>query len=79
MAISNPEREEKNPVPGRVTFMEGRGELPMLEISTAWSNAEIYLHGAQVTHFQKKNEPPLLFLSHVSRFPEDLPASGNQP
>jgi len=35
----------------RVTFLEGRGDLPMLEITTPWSSAEIYLHGAQVTHF----------------------------
>jgi glucose-6-phosphate 1-epimerase len=41
-------------IPGRVLFSEGNGDLPRLEINTAWSTAEIYLHGAHITHFQKK-------------------------
>ena len=65
--------------PGRVTFLDGRGELPMLEVSTAWSTAEIYLQGAQVTHFKKRNEPPLLFLSQCSRFADDQPIRGGIP
>ena len=58
---------------GRVTFIDGQNELPMLEISTAWSTAEIYLHGAHVTQFKKKDETPLLFLSQCSRFTEGKP------
>src|SRR6266513_2753638 len=53
MAASKPELESKGDAHGRVAFVDGRGELPMLEISTPWSTAEIYLHGAQVTHFKK--------------------------
>ena len=64
---------------GRVTFLDGQGELPMLEISTAWSTAEIYLHGAHVTQFKKKDEPPLLFLSQCSRFAEGQPIRGGIP
>ncbi|MGO8931238.1 MAG: D-hexose-6-phosphate mutarotase [Limisphaerales bacterium] len=64
---------------GRVTFLDGQGELPMLEISTAWSTAGIYLHGAQVTQFKKKDEPPLLFLSQCSRFTEGQPIRGGVP
>jgi glucose-6-phosphate 1-epimerase len=64
---------------GRVTFLDGQGELPMLEISTAWSTAGIYLHGAHVTQFQKKDEPPLLFLSQCSRFTEGQPIRGGVP
>ena len=59
--------------------MDGRGELPMLEISTRWSTAEIYLHGAHVTHFRKKDGPPLLFLSQCSRFAEQEPIRGGIP
>ncbi len=55
-------------IPGRVTFLDGHGDLPKLEISTRWSDAELYLQGAHITRFQKKNEPPVLFLSQVSRF-----------
>ena len=64
---------------GRVTFLDGQGELPMLEISTPWSTAEIYLLGAHVTQFRKKDEPPLLFLSQCSRFAEGQPIRGGIP
>src|SRR5262245_48623259 len=64
---------------GRVTFLDGRGELPMLEIATPWSTAEIYMHGAHVTHFQKLGEPPLLFMSQCSRFQMDAPIRGGIP
>ena len=64
---------------GRVTFLDGQGELPMLEISTAWSTAAIYLHGAHVTQFKKKDEPPLLFVSQCSRFTEGQPVRGGIP
>lgn len=72
-------QELKPGTPGKVTFMDGRGELPMLEISTRWSTAEIYLHGAHVTHFKKQDEPPLLFLSQCSRFAEKEPIRGGIP
>src|ERR1017187_5462350 len=64
---------------GRVTFLDGQGELPMLEISTAWSTAAISLHGSHFTQFKKKDEPPLLFLSQCSRFAEERPIRGGIP
>jgi glucose-6-phosphate 1-epimerase len=64
---------------GRVAFLDGRGDLPMLEVTTPWSSAEIYLHGAHVTHFKKKDEPPLLFLSQCSRFAPEQPIRGGIP
>jgi D-hexose-6-phosphate mutarotase len=66
-------------IPGRVLFTEGNGELPMLEINTAWSRAELYLHGAHLTHFQLKDQPPLLFMSQLSRFKEGAPIRGGIP
>jgi D-hexose-6-phosphate mutarotase len=51
----------------------------MLEVSTAWSTAEIYLHGAHVTNFKKNDEPPLLFMSQCSRFAEGQPIRGGIP
>ena len=69
-----------NPSPtSHVTFLDGRGELPMLEITTPWSTAEIYLHGAHVTHFKRHDEPPLLFLSQCSRFETNAPIRGGIP
>jgi glucose-6-phosphate 1-epimerase len=79
MTTSNAAEIAKPEALGRVTFLDGRGELPMLEISTAWSTAEIYLHGAHVTQFKKKDEPPLLFLSQCSRFAEGQPIRGGIP
>lgn len=64
---------------GRVTFLDGQNELPMLEISTPWSTAELYLLGAHVTQFKKKDEAPLLFLSQCSRFAEGQPIRGGIP
>ena len=69
----------KNPGPARVTFLGGRGELPMVEITTARSSAEIYLHGAHVTNFKKHDETPMLFLSQCSRFEENQPIRGGIP
>ncbi len=66
-------------IPGQVTFAEGNGGLPKILIETPWSSAEIYLHGAQVTHFQKKGEAPLLFLSKSSEFLPDTPIRGGVP
>src|SRR5205814_1367891 len=70
---------KKLEIPGRVVFSEGNGELPKVEINTAWSAAEIYLHGAHITHFQKKAEPPMLFMSQLSRFQKDAPIRGGIP
>jgi len=66
-------------IPGRVLFSEGNGELARLQITTAWSNAEVYLHGAQVTHFERKKEPPVLFMSQLSRFNDGSPIRGGIP
>jgi glucose-6-phosphate 1-epimerase len=79
MTTGKLEEASKSGTPGRVTFLEGRGDLPMLEISTEWSTAEIYLHGAHVTHFRKHGEPPLLFLSQCSRFAEGQAIRGGIP
>lgn len=68
-----------SPTPARIAFLDGRGELPMLEITTAWSTAEIYLHGAHVTNFKQRDEPPLLFLSQCSRFENGQPIRGGIP
>lgn len=60
-------------------LITGKGNLPMLQLTTPRSEAEIYLHGAHVTHFQKKNEPPLLFVSRKSGFAADKPIRGGVP
>jgi D-hexose-6-phosphate mutarotase len=60
-------------------MLDGQNELPMLQVDTAWSTAEIYLQGAHVTRFSKKGEPPLLFMSQCSRFEPGQPIRGGIP
>jgi D-hexose-6-phosphate mutarotase len=74
-----PERLKRFEIPGRVSVLEGNGELPKLEITTDWSTAEIYLHGAHITDFQKKGEPSLLFTSQFSRFATGQAIRGGVP
>lgn len=71
--------QKKIEIPGRVTFLEGNGGLPKLEVATAFAAAEIYVQGAHVTHYQRKVEKPLLFLSQVSRFEAGQPIRGGIP
>jgi glucose-6-phosphate 1-epimerase len=73
------EHWQKHEIPGRVIFLEGNGELPKTEVKTAWSSAEIYLLGAQLTHFQRNDQAPLLFLSRLSRFTAGQPIRGGVP
>ncbi len=71
--------QKKTEVPGRVTFQPGNGGLPKIVIETSFSSAEVYLQGAHVTHFQKKDEAPILFLSEASRFSTGHPIRGGIP
>jgi glucose-6-phosphate 1-epimerase len=79
MVSNKPENMEKTLTPGRVMFLDGQGELPMIGISTIWSSAEIYLQGAHITNFRKHGEPPVTFMSQCSRFTEGQPIRGGIP
>jgi glucose-6-phosphate 1-epimerase len=79
IVIMTTDDRQQNETLGRVMFLDGQSELPMLEVNTPWSTAEIYLHGAHVTNFRKKDEPPLLFMSQCSRFTPEQPIRGGIP
>jgi glucose-6-phosphate 1-epimerase len=79
VATDIPEQLKRFEIPGRVTLLEGNGELTKVEVTTDWSTAEIYLHGAHVTDFKKKGEPPMLFTSQFSRFEAGQPIRGGIP
>lgn len=64
---------------GRVAAFTGKGELAAIRVETEHSTAEIYTHGAHVTAFGRKGEPPLLFLSEASEFRADKPIRGGVP
>ena len=74
-----PGRLRKFEIPGRVTFAHGNGGLPKINITTGRSTAEIYLHGAHITGFQKNGEPPLLFMSRLSQFAAGKAIRGGVP
>src|SRR5687767_1105370 len=60
-------------IPGRVTLLEGNGDLAKVEVNSDTACAEVYLHGAHVTGFQASGHPPLLFTSQCSRFAHSQP------
>lgn len=62
-----------------VELTAGNGGLPMVKVHTPWSAAEIFLHGAHITHFQKNGGPPLLFMSAKSYFAPGKPIRGGVP
>ena len=69
----------KQEIPGRITITNGRGGLPKITLTTGISTAEVYLHGAHVTHFQKKDESPLLWMSAFSQFASGKAIRGGVP
>ena len=73
------EKLQRRAIPGRVQIVAGRGGLPLVQITTPWSTAEIYLLGAHVAGFQKNGEPPLLFMSAKSYFAPGKPIRGGVP
>jgi glucose-6-phosphate 1-epimerase len=70
---------QQHDIPGRIAVGKGEGGLARVRITAPGSDADIYLHGAHVTHFQKHGEAPLLFLSRKSRFASDSGIRGGVP
>jgi glucose-6-phosphate 1-epimerase len=66
-------------IPDRVKLAVGNGGLAKVIVTSNASTAEIYLHGAHITGFQKNGEPPLLFMSAKSYFAPDKPIRGGVP
>jgi glucose-6-phosphate 1-epimerase len=57
---------ERFAIPDALRFEEGPGGLTRAIISTTAVDAEIYLHGAHVTHWKPRGVEPVLFLSSKS-------------
>jgi glucose-6-phosphate 1-epimerase len=66
-------------IPGRVKLAAGNGGLARVVVTSDVSTAEIYLHGAHVTGFQKNGEPPLIFMSAKSYFAPGKAIRGGVP
>ena len=66
-------------IPSQVAITAGNGGLRKINVTTDFSTAEIYLHGAHITHFQKNGGPPLIFMSSKSWFAPGKPIRGGMP
>jgi glucose-6-phosphate 1-epimerase len=66
-------------LPDSVRLEEGQGKLRRLTIQSTQADAEIYLHGAHVTHFQPRGQKPVLFMSGKSWFEPGKPIRGGVP
>jgi len=69
----------KHEIQGRVAIVDGHGGLPKVFVTTPVSTAEVYPHGAHLTHFQKQNEPPMIFMSRKSAFAPGKAIRGGVP
>src|SRR5205085_9495095 len=63
----------------QIQFNEGKGGLTKVSISNPAASAEVYLHGAHVTHFQPKGQQPVLYMSSTSQFKPDKAIRGGVP
>jgi glucose-6-phosphate 1-epimerase len=63
----------------KISFRTGQGGLPMVRVETESSTAEVYLQGAHVTHFQRHEEKPILFLSREAVFAPSKSIRGGVP
>ncbi len=66
-------------IPGAVRFDHGEGGLIRATLSHHGAEAQVYSHGAHVTHYQPAGGEPVLFLSEASRFSADQPIRGGVP
>ena len=66
-------------VPGIVTVDEGKNGMPRIRVTSPAAEAEIYLHGAHVTHYQPKGHKPVLFMSGASLFDPAKAIRGGVP
>jgi glucose-6-phosphate 1-epimerase len=57
----------------------GPGSLSRLSVNSDLANAEIYLHGAHIAHFQPRGAAPVLFMSKESFFEAGKPIRGGVP
>ncbi len=66
-------------LPGLAQVLPGQGDLPKIHITTPAANAEIYLHGAQITSWQPAGQEEVLFTSRQSKFADGKAIRGGIP
>lgn len=66
-------------LPDGVRLEPGNGGLSKIVVATPVASAEVYLHGAHVTHFQPAGQQPVLFMSAASKFEAGKAIRGGVP
>jgi glucose-6-phosphate 1-epimerase len=66
-------------LPGTVRIEAGQDGLRRMVVKTPLAEADVYLHGAHVTHFQPRGQKPVLFMSEKSSFEPGKPIRGGIP
>lgn len=66
-------------IPGVAVFEKGPGGLDVLMITAPAADATIFLHGAQLTHWQPRGTKPVIFLSGKSAYEIGKPIRGGVP
>ena len=66
-------------IPGRLSFHEGPGALPMAEVRNDFATARLFLHGAHVTAFQPHGHKPVIWLSEQSYYQSEKAIRGGIP
>jgi len=66
-------------IPGVLAFDQTEHGLIRARITTPACTAEIYLHGAHLTHWHPASQEPVLFMSPRSMFQPDKPIRGGIP
>jgi len=70
---------ERYGIPDAVRFEAGPNGLTRVVVVTPQAEAQLYLHGAHVTHYQPRGGRPVLFRSEQSRLAADAPIRGGVP
>jgi glucose-6-phosphate 1-epimerase len=66
-------------IPGVVKVCEGHGGLPRVQITSAFGEGEVYLHGAHVTSWKPAGNDEVLFVSSKSQWQEGQAIRGGIP
>jgi glucose-6-phosphate 1-epimerase len=62
-----------------LSFQAGEGGLIKASIANAHADAEVYLHGAHLTHYQPRNERAVIWMSDTAVFSSDKAIRGGVP
>lgn len=66
-------------LPASVRLESGGGALPRIRVASAAGDAQLYLHGAQVTGWTPPGREPVIWMSQASRFSADAAIRGGVP